>query len=701
MKQFLRLCTPFQALILSIVLFIGAPAVNSSPSNAPDSGDSNTLTLNDVARVSAIASMSVSPDGKWVAYVRTVQRTPYDDEDGAAWGELHITDTKGNSRPFITGDVNIKNVQWSADSKTVYYLAKRGEDKYTSLYSIPVDGGESVQVYAHKTDISGYSLSADGSQALILATEPDPEHVEKLSKKGFKAKVYEENLHYSNAWMITLTGDNRKAKMLNIEGHVLDIQFSNKGGHLLAKISKTPLVDDIFTTSKVTLLDNKGNKLATLNDDGKVGAGKWSPNNKSVAFIGTVDQHDPMQGRLKFRNDINSRTIDLLPNLMGHVTDIAFLPKGDILALNHIGTGSEIAIVNPEKPGKSKRLNIGDLVAHKLSVPANARGFAFTADSATHPMELFWYQSGKVKRLTDSNPWLSRKELGKQEVITYNARDGLKIEGVLVYPVDYQKGKRYPLINFIHGGPEGHRSNGWNTRYSEPAQVASAKGYFSFYPNYRGSTGRGVEFSKADQHGYATPEFDDIVDGKDHLIKLGLVDSQKVGITGGSYGGYATAWSATALSEHYAAAVMFVGISNQLSKFGTTDIANEMFLVHSRAWPWDDFQWMLERSPVYHAQKHRTPLLIAHGDSDTRVHPSQSMEMYRYLKTLNNAPVRLVFYPGEGHGNRKAAARLDFSKRLMRWMDHYLQGPGGEPPAYDLKHEEHLKQNKEDNNEDS
>ncbi|MCP4570391.1 MAG: prolyl oligopeptidase family serine peptidase, partial [FCB group bacterium] len=155
----------------------------------------------------------------------------------------------------------------------------------------------------------------------------------------------------------------------------------------------------------------------------------------------------------------------------------------------------------------------------------------------------------------------------------------------------------------------------------------------------------------------------------------------------GSYGGYATAWGSTALTEHFAAGVMAVGISDLISKFGTTDIPQEMFLVHARTWPWDKWQWYLERSPIFHAQKARTPLLILHGEDDTRVHPSQSMELYRYLKTVGQAPVRLVFYKDEGHGNKKAAARYDFSLRQMRWMEHYLKGGGGDPPPYEIDYD--------------
>ena len=138
-----------------------------------------------------------------------------------------------------------------------------------------------------------------------------------------------------------------------------------------------------------------------------------------------------------------------------------------------------------------------------------------------------------------------------------------------------------------------------------------------------------------------------------------------------------------------------VGISNQLSKFGTGDIPYEMFNVHSRAWPWEDWLWMLKRSPIYHADKARTPLLIMHGDEDPRVHPSQSLEMYRHIKLRTDTPVRLVFYPGEGHGNRNAAARYDFAFRLKRWMDHYLKGPGGEAPPYEVDHAARLQKTDE------
>jgi dipeptidyl aminopeptidase/acylaminoacyl peptidase len=237
-----------------------------------------------------------------------------------------------------------------------------------------------------------------------------------------------------------------------------------------------------------------------------------------------------------------------------------------------------------------------------------------------------------------------------------------------------------PRIEIVHGGPESHVRNGWVTRYSEPGQVLAAKGYAVFFPNYRASTGRGVEFSQLDHQDPAGKEFDDLVDAIDALAADGVADPKRVGVTGGSYGGYASGWCATKHTDRFAAAVMGFGVSNLLSMIGTSDIPEEHYLVHHRIHPWDDWQLFLDRSPIFHSKASKTPILILAGKADPRVPPSQSMELYRYLKIAGHPAVRLVLYPGEGHGNARAASRLDYHLRLLQWFDQYLAGSGGAPP---------------------
>jgi dipeptidyl aminopeptidase/acylaminoacyl peptidase len=179
-------------------------------------------------------------------------------------------------------------------------------------------------------------------------------------------------------------------------------------------------------------------------------------------------------------------------------------------------------------------------------------------------------------------------------------------------------------------------------------------------------------------------EFYDLIDGVSHLVETGLVDKKKVGITGTGYGGYAAAWGATYYSDHFAAAVMFGGISDWVSCVGTTETPQAEFLTHHRLQLWDDSEYFIRISPIKHVKNAKTPLLILHGKGDTRVNPSQSVEMYRHLKARGQAPVRLVLYPGEGNVLRRQASRLDYNMRLLQWMEHYLKGPGGAMPPLEI-----------------
>jgi len=314
--------------------------------------------------------------------------------------------------------------------------------------------------------------------------------------------------------------------------------------------------------------------------------------------------------------------------------------------------------------------------------------FAFTGSSPSYPSEVFfWKSGGELKKLTSLNPWLENKSLGNQEVIKYKARDNVDVEGLLIYPANYNSEEEYPLIVYVHGARENHNYNTWVTRYSTPSQVMSGKGYFVFHPNYRASTGYGVKFAK---EGYGDPagkEFDDIADGIDYLVKEGLVDKDRVGLAGGSYGGYASAWFATYYTKYVKAVCMFVGISDLISKQGTTDIAFEDMYVHmgnSLEKMWD---LSLKRSPIYWAHQSNTAVLIYGGAADTRVHPSQSMELYRRLKVNNHPAVRLVQYPGEGHGNAKQPGQIDVLHRQIQWLDWYVRDKkplDGAMPALDI-----------------
>ena len=651
------------------------------------------LTLDDLTRLRSVTEVDVAPDGRRVAFVLSVPRDPYDDDDGPPWAELHVATGAHESRPFVAGEVRVSAVRFTPDGKAITYLAKRDGDEHDALWSIPVDGGESRKLASFDTDIKSYSIDARGGRVALLAEDKRPELEEQREKKGFKAKVVEEGLRPVRVWIAELDPakalERDRARALPLEGSASVVHFSPDGSRLVVALAPTPLIDDDYMKRSLHDVDLEGRVLASIEREGKLDLVRWSPDGARIAMLGGADLHDPSAGRLLVASARGGKPVDVLPGLEGDVSRFAWKDATTIAYTFDQGTRSGLAEIGVNGGKPRVRLAPGSGPVPGLLALARDGRAAFAADTARHPRELFVLDAGasKLERWTDSNPWLSEIDFAAQETIAWNARDGLRIEGVLIRPLEERKGTRYPLIHVVHGGPESHWQDGWLTGYSQPGQVAAARGYAVLYANYRGSTGRGVAFSELDQAdtggdptGKKAGEFYDLVDGIAYLAEQGLVDKAKVGVTGGSYGGYASAWCATALTEHFAASVMFVGISDWVSKFGTTDIPNEMNLVHARKWPWEDWDWFRERSPLYYAKQARTPILILHGEADTRVHPSQSMELYRYLKTIGQVPVRLVLYPGEGHGNRQAAARYDYSLRMMGWLDHYLKGPGGEPP---------------------
>jgi len=651
----------------------------------PFAANGEGMTLSQIARLETVGQAAISPDGERIAFTLSVPRDLRAEDDGPAWSELHVADGDGNVRPFITGEVNVGSIAWLPDSSAITFLARRGDDEQRQLYMIPVAGGEARRLTGLATGVAGYSLSPNGDQVALVATEEESSEVRELREKGFDQVVFEEDWRPRHLWIQALGDAAGEPEKLPIEGSVQSVEWSPAGDRLAVVVTPRQLVDDTLMFKTIRIVSLTGEEIGRIDNPGKLGALAWSPDGTRLAFIATAIQRDPREGRLMVAGADGGEWTHLLPELEGHVWQLGWSGANSIVFVSHEGSQTRIGRIDAEGQEQTTVLAETGFIVDGMTV--SGERMALVASSARHPRELYGFgpDNDEPVRLTRSNPWLDDVELARQEVVTYQARDGLEIEGVLVWPLDYAEGRRYPLILAVHGGPEAHYSNGWLTSYNLPAQAAAAEGYFMFYPNYRGSTGRGVEFTLTSQGRPAREEFDDLVDGIDHLIERGLVDGDRVGITGGSYGGYATAWGATYYSDRFAAAVMNVGLSDKIGMLGTSDIPEELYLVHYLTWPWEDWDLYREASPIYHVRNAKTPILILHGDADPRVHPTQSKTLYRYLVLQENPPpVRLVLYRGEGHGNQRAASRWDYSLRLMRWMDHYLKGDGGDPPDYML-----------------
>jgi dipeptidyl aminopeptidase/acylaminoacyl peptidase len=636
----------------------------------------NGVTPLHVAKTEIVSSSVISDDGNYVAYTLSVPADPYK-ENAANRNHLYVMNVStGETKPYFTSS-SVGAVAFRPGSKSVSFLAQRPGDSTRSLYEVPLDGGEAVKLFSFGTNILGYTWHHDGNHIAFMANEV-PE--QSSSPLPYQAEVYEENQVNRKGYITNIAREGHDPHQIQIDGSIYMIEWSPDGSQLAVSAAPTPTVDDSFMAQQVFVVDYRSRSVvAEINNEGKIGQVVWSPNGRQLAIRAAQDINDPIDGRILIVSAGGGTPEIIDRDFEGKYEQIKWSGNNEITFHASVSTASMIGTIRPNGTNKQTLFHGNTHAISSFSRASNGT-ISFVASTPEHPNEVFVRQNrrnAQPERKTHHNAWLADLELGKQEVVRYTARDGeFDIEGMLIYPVGYQEGTRVPLIVMVHGGPEAHYSNGWLTGYQIPGQMAAAKGYAVFYPNYRGSTGRGIEFIYSSQADLAGKEFDDVVDGVDYLIERGIADANRIGVTGGSYGGYASAWMSTYYSDRFAAAVMFVGISNNLSKWGTSDIPDELYLVHSRERMWEsDEKWMdyLKRSPIYWVDRAQTPILIMHGSQDTRVHPAQSLELYRHLKVRKpEVPVRLVWYPGEGHGNTRASSRLDYSYRMLQWFDTYL-----------------------------
>jgi len=659
-----------------------------APAFAQEQAEARAVSINDLFQLRQAGQVMISPDSGQVVFTVSVPRDiRAGGEDGTPQTQLYVADAPGALRALVAGEDTASAAAFHPDGESVTYLARREGDERPALYRMALAGGEPERVYHPDTAIQGYTLSSDARWLYFVGRNPDGEDDSDLRERGFRANVYEEDQPVSHVWRINLTEEEASAEPLDVAGHVSAIALSDDGSRLAVTLAPTASVDDSMMEQRWSFIDTyTGDVLSTVETPGKLGTGEFSPDGSQFAFLAAINRADATAGTLHVASVSDGSYVQIAADAEQHIRSFEW--HGDqIFALAHVRQGSAWAVYTPEGEEVSRE-DHGGYVAHSVSLDASGGHIAFVADSPAHPRDVYVARPGEAPaRWADLNPWLAERTLGDQRVVRWTARDGVEVEGVLITPQGEAPENGWPMITVVHGGPEAHDHNGWLTGYSRPGQIGAGEGFAIFYPNYRGSTGRGFGYIELDHLNPPGEEFEDIVDGVGHLADEGLIDPARVGITGGSYGGFASAWGATVGSEHFAASVPFVALTDLVSFMGNTDIPVEMVDVHFIHYPWENWEWYFEHSPIMHAHGSTTPTLVIHGEADTRVAPSQGYILYRYLKVAGEAPVRLVTYPGEGHGLRNAAAQFDYAHRLMGWMRHYLQGPGGEIPPSELDYD--------------
>jgi dipeptidyl aminopeptidase/acylaminoacyl peptidase len=661
------------------------------------------LDANDLMRLRAVGGVALSPDGQRVLYAVSGWEHPNARGD-TALGDRHerrshvwmVPYAGGTARQLTFGERGESQPSWSPDGATIGFVAARGtaaqgeEAPRPQLWLLPADGGEARQLTTLRDGVVAYSWSPDGTRLAVLRPDTLTREQEARIRRRDDAKVFEGDFRFNHLWVVEVaTGKATKltSGAFTVRGAP---SWSPDGTKLAYDASPTPMIRDDRRNAYLADLATRQSEALTQSGDVE-STPQFSPDGRTLAWTEIIGEWKPQ------KDGIASRT---LKNAQLVTYDVA--TKGRTL---HGQASFDVSAGQPRWSADGKHLwfvaedrtyrsvydyDVAAKAYKKLTSEALVGGVSTSKDGSRvalvidrddWPAEVYAMGGGAAAlvRLTNTNPWLAERALGKSEVITWKSKDGKPVEGVLLYPVGYQPGAKVPLVVSAHGGPTGAHTNGFKGG-TGPGQSWAARGWAVLYPNPRGSTGYGEAWMRANMGDWGGGDYRDIMTGVDELIKRGIADSTKMAFEGWSYGGYMTSW-VVSQTGRFKAAMMGAGLTSLLSMTGTTDIPGYMGTFFNGQPEYDgsivnkNTRFYMERSAISYTDRVTTPVLMLHGGNDERVPIGQPMEFYRALKDRGKV-AELVFYPREGHGFQEYYHQMDRMKREYEFLAKYTLGQG-------------------------
>ena len=627
------------------------------------------MTFEDVIALKSVSDAQVSPDGKWVAYVVSHA----DMQQDAADPDIYLVAAGGGAPIRLTTSKKADTQpRWSPDGQWIAFLSAREE--HPQIYLISPAGGEAERLTESKTGVSSFQWSPDGRRIAYVATREPTADEEKRLKDKDDAVVADRDYKFTHIWTIDVA---TKKAMPTVSGDIQasDPQWSPDGRFIAYVVHPTPKADDgVLSDIWVIGSDGRTPRRLFFNDGPDVSP-RWAPDGKSIAFLTHIGKATGLGQEQLAVIGADGGTPRMIASGFAYQPGPATW-SGDGATLYFTAstrTQSHLFSV-PSAGGMPRQLSTSAGVMGAASFSRDRAVVAFTFEDTQHPADVFVAGTTGMfapVRRTDNNPQVREMALGRSEVVRWKSKDGMDIEGLLVYPVDYQPGKRYPTVAEIHGGPAGNWAERFPGNWGNTAHVWAGRGWAVFFPNPRGSTGYGEKFLRANIKDWGAGDYRDIQTGLDALISRGIADSSKLAQSGWSYGGYMTAWTLTQ-TNRFKAVMVGAGLTNMASMYGTNDIPRAID-EYFGAEPWNDPAQYAARSAMTFIKQARTPTLIQHGQADQRVPIGQSQELYLGLKK-NNVPVELVFYPREPHGLQEPRHQLDKVSREYTWFAKYVLG---------------------------
>jgi len=652
----------------------------------------------DLYKFKLINDCEISNDGKLAVY-SLVQIDKKEDKKVA---NLFLIDIKsGKVRQFTTGKSFDHFARFSPCGNFIAFLSNREDEKQYQLYLIPVAGGEAEKLTQLHGKFLYYEWSPDSKKILINFIKKDKEDIE-LEKKNKKreyrliTKLFYKHdgegfLSNARSHIFLFDIKSRNLKQLTNDFHYEERYptFSKDGKKIIfcSNRSKNPELnvdaDDIFIMNLKTL---KTKKLKTL--EGPKQHPVFSKDENYILFIGKEGRTDWWRHNCLFKLDLKTNKLVNLTkkydiNLSSTtINDIGGLAGVNKPIIDNDGNIYFQATVKGStliyKLSSQNELSIFDKsetkgVYSKFSIDKDSNKMLFVKGDELNPADIYCYdfKTKKSKRLTFINMnLLKRKHLGKFEEVWIKVKSGKLIHGFIIKPPEFDKTKKYPAILEIHGGPMCQ----YGYYFMHEFYYLAENGYVVFFCNPTGSDGYGENSLKEIYSNWGHTPYQDLMDFTDYIVKLPYIDKNRLGVTGGSYGGYMTNWI-IAHTNRFKAAVTQRSVSNLISMYGTSDFNFTLEFEFGKRPPFEIMKLYWEQSPIAYFKHVKTPTLVIHSGKDYRTPVGEGEQVFVALKRMKVETEFLLFF-NESHGlsrSGKTLNRIVRLKHILRWFDKYLK----------------------------
>lgn len=632
-------------------------------------------------KIKNISAAVASPDGSKVLY--TVREAVMTDDRSEYINQVWLCNADGSNHVQLTkGDKNSSNPQWSPDGKWITFTSSR--DGKANLYVLPVGGGESEKLTDVKTAVGNYKWSNDGSMIAFLMQDA-AESKEEKDKKAKNDWYFMDETIKQNRIYILWPGKKDTAgkyvqKKLTTENYNINaFDWSADGKTIAYSHGKSPEVND-NVYSDISMIDIENGTIKSI---ANTGAGEtnpaYSPDGKLIAYYCTADPADwpgPKHAKIYSVADGKTWRLKATPDENGGIVGWSADGKNVLWSEANKTLSSVYALSADGNSIKEWSKGATDIIGGATLNSAGTHLTFILQNASKLPEAYISSLSGySPVKITNINAEHADKPMPKTEVVRWKGADGKEIEGLLTYPIGYKQGDKVPFILNIHGGPAGVFSQNCVAANvgTYPIAAFAEMGYAILRPNPRGSTGYGTAFRQANRADWGGKDFLDLMAGVDHVIKMGVADSTKMGVMGWSYGGFMSSWVVGHTNRFKAASIgaPVVDLSHQ----NLTDDIEGFLPSYFQGEPWDNWAKYDAHSPLRYVQNVKTPVMLQHCEGDQRVPISNGIMFYNALRR-RNVPVRMLAMPRQGHGPVEPTMVLKTMQTNIEWFEKYIGKKG-------------------------